>query len=158
MKMTENNETPPPRPKKKKSGLFWLIFIGLGFALPGASFILLTGMIPTWVMYIVERRKPRYLTFCVGAFNFTGTLPYFLLMCQGNHSVKHALEILGAPTPWLVMYGTSSIGLALFSVVPSAVKFIRQMQMLARIDFAEKQRSQILKEWGDQIKEIKEKH
>lgn len=153
----EQAEVQPPPKKKKKATLFWLVLIGLGFAMPGASFILLTGMIPTAVMYIVERKKPRYLTYSIGVFNFTGTLPYFLILCQNNQSVKFALEILGSPTPWLVMYGTSAIGLAIFSVTPSIVKFSRFIQLNARIEFAEKQRNTILKEWGDHIKEGGEK-
>lgn len=147
-------EIAPPR-KKKKSGLFWLIMGGLAISLPGASFILITGMIPTIVMFLIERRKPRYITYCVGSFNFVGTLPYFLLLCEGSQSFKHALEILGTPLPWIVMYGASSIGLAIFSVIPSAVKIIRYIQLNSQIEKAEKQRAQIITDWGDKIKEAK---
>jgi hypothetical protein len=152
--MSKEKENETPKPQKKKSFTFiYLVLIGIGFALPTVSFIFFTGMIPTMVMYVVERRKPRYLTYCVGSFNFAGTLPFMLTAIFENQTFSHALESLASPLPWLVMYGSSSIGLAFYSGIPGIVKITRFVQLKNQIEFAEKQRAKILVDWGEKIKD-----
>ena len=50
------------------------------FTLPTVM-LLGIGMMPTFVAMLTDRRKEKYATLCVGGMNFTGVLPFMIILC-----------------------------------------------------------------------------
>ncbi|MDA0340832.1 MAG: hypothetical protein O3B74_04445, partial [Proteobacteria bacterium] len=58
----------------------------LVFTLP-TVLILSVGMLPTLAAYIVDRRREKYTTLCVGSMNFVGVIPFLATLWTEDHRV-----------------------------------------------------------------------
>lgn len=140
--------------KKKSFGLFsFLIFISLSFIFKATFFLLFVALLPTIVMFFVERKTIRYLTFCIGTMNLMGTIPFVFMLWKNDRGIPYVLELLSIPKTWLIIYGGATIGLAIYSIMPSIVKFFRTSFLKNQLSFAEKEKQKILDEWGSKIEE-----
>ncbi|GAB6051875.1 hypothetical protein JCM17960_06950 [Magnetospira thiophila] len=116
--------------------------------------ILLVGMLPTWVaIFLVDRSKEKYSSFCVGGLNFCGTLPYLLDVWYGANTPVAAVKILTDVFAMLVMYGSAALGWILFMVVPPVVAVFLQVLNERKIQQLRAQQKQLVDEWGDEVTE-----
>ncbi len=151
--MAKNKKEEVKKPKKKKSlgvGTLSLI-IAFGFVFKATSLLLVVGLLPSLVMYVVERKRTPYLTFCIASMNLMAVIPFLSKLWQEENNVAHVLEMFLSPQTWLVIYGGASIGLAIYSLMPSFVRYFRNIYLNKQLVFAEKEKQKIIKDWGDKL-------
>lgn len=99
--------------------LWWVIIIG-GMMMWSLSsvMILIFGMLPNLVAFIVDRSPRNYSIYCVGGMNLSGVFPYLLDLWTGNDDFNAAIEILTDVFSLLVMYSGAGFGWMLFMSIP----------------------------------------
>lgn len=119
----------------------------LVFTLP-TVLILSVGMLPTLAAYIVDRRREKYTTLCVGSMNFVGVIPFLATLWTEDHSFDMAFTILGDPFGWLVMLGSAGIGWSIYFVAPGIVAMIMATRIEQRIEKLKSRQIELVEEWG----------
>jgi hypothetical protein len=138
--------------RTKSIPIFSLSIIALTYFLILPTGVLLTAaLLPTFMARIADSHPRRYLTFCIGSLNIAGTLPFTFMLWQGEHTINDALTILSHQYSWLSFYGSSAIGLLIYSLMPSVMRTLRLNQLNSNIKNAETNQKQLIELWGEKI-------
>ncbi|MEI9983966.1 MAG: hypothetical protein WDN69_12610 [Aliidongia sp.] len=86
--------------------------------------LLVVGMLPSIVAYIVDQTPRRTLTLTVGPMNLAGTAPYCLQLWFGTNTLRGLGLFLNDAWVWLVMYLAAAAGWLLFFGMPVIVHFL----------------------------------
>jgi hypothetical protein len=119
----------------------------LVFTLP-TVLILCVGMLPTAAAFLVDRRREKYTTLCVGSMNFVGVIPFLAELWTEDHSFDKAFEILGDPLGWMMMLGSAGIGWAIYFVAPNIVAMFMAARIEQRIERLKSRQTELVEEWG----------
>lgn len=124
------------------------IAIGIAvFTLPSVL-LLGVGMLPTFAAMLTDRRREKYATLCVGCMNFTGVLPFMIMLWAEDHSYDNAFSIIGDPFTWLVMFGAAAIGWSIFFIAPGFIGIFIGMRTEQRIERLRRRQRDLIEEWG----------
>lgn len=151
---TANTRKPAPPARRGGSAGIWLF---LAIIIPAGIFVLPTallfglGLIPTFVAYIVDSDPEKTAPMTVGSINFCGVLPFALELWQDGHSLNGALQIMGNPLSWLVMYGAAGAGWLFYSVIPAAIASVEVMRAEAKVESLQDKKRNLAKEWGPEV-------
>src|SRR3989338_598777 len=85
--------TPPGRAMRKAMWILLCLVALLVISLP-TVLLLLFGMLPTIVAWVVDRSQQKYATFCVCGMNFSGVFPFLSDVWFKDHSTDAAVRIL----------------------------------------------------------------
>ena len=128
--------------------IFGMIALGgLVFTLP-TVLIIGVGMAPTIAAFMIDRRREKYTTLCVGGMNFVGVLPFVIKLWSEDHSYDKAFDILADPFTWLSMMGAAAIGWAIYIVAPGVVAMALAMRIEQRISSLRRRQRDLVEEWG----------
>lgn len=141
--------------KAKGSPFIWISLALVATVIISLPTVLLVlfGMLPFIVAFIVERTKPRYAAICVGAMNFSGVFPYLLDSWGGRHTVNEAMKMLTDLFSLMVMYSASAFGWLIFIAVPPVVVTFLAVINERRIAQLRKRQQEIIAEWGTGVAE-----
>ena len=106
------------------------------------------GMMPTFVAMLTDRRKEKYATLCVGGMNFTGVLPFMIILWTEDHSYDKAFSLIADPFTWLVMFGAAALGWAIYFVAPGIVGMFIGIRTEQRIERLRRRQRELVEEWG----------
>src|SRR5437868_8346203 len=132
-----------------KLGVFILGLLALAVA--PLILVVLPGMMPTLVTLFVDRQRPRYLTYTVGAMNFSGVLPILLTIAKGPLTMAAAGLTLANPVSWIVMYGAAAVGWLICGATPPLARLCLELQANQRRRALEGLGKAIRQEWGDEV-------
>ena len=130
-----------------------LLVVCLGIVivmLPTVS-ILVVGMIPMLVCYIVDLTPGRYAFRCVATMNFAGVAPFLRMLWTDGNDMTIAIGIITDPFAWLVFYGTAAFGWGLFFSVPGLVSVVRTLNAERRVNTLRARQNALAEEWGTAI-------
>ena len=144
--------TPQPGRGAKAGWLFIVFLLLLIFSLP-TVLLLLFGMLPAIVAYIIDPSKHKTSTICVGAMNFAGVFPYLLGLWTGIHSIDVALGILTDVFALMVMYSAATAGWMVFVAVPPVVGVLLNVMDGRRIEALRARQKRTLQESGKDVAE-----
>ncbi len=143
--------------KKRKRGgtatMAMLIILSLtAIILLKMTFVLLiVGILPTIVVYIIDHSESRSLFHTVMACNLAGVIPFVgELWAQGNPTsmVGHMLSDMQR---LLVMYLSAAGGWGLMYICPIVAKFIISSINQTNIQRLKQKQSRLMEEWGQDI-------
>ena len=146
--------TPSPPKSQMTSGtlILWAIaFVAVLFAFTGTVILVLVGMAPTLVAYIIDRTPKKYAAFCVGGMNFTGVFPSILKLWERNPDIKAAIGIAFHPFDLTVMYGSAALGWMLYQAIPPVVAAMIAVSAQHRIAQLRSRQRELIREWGDAL-------
>ena len=151
-------EIPPPEAVAAQTQargtrlMWWAIIIG-GMSMWSLSsmIILLFGMLPTLVAFIIDRSPRNYAMYCVGGMNFSGVFPYLLDLWTGNHDINSAIDILTDVFSLLVMYSGAGFGWMLFMAIPPLVGAVMTVMSERRLAHLQDKQKVIIEEWGEDV-------
>ena len=66
--------------------------------------LLLIGMAPSIVAYIVDKRPRKVKARSISYLNFAGCLPYALKLWMGQNTISGVLELVFEPSTLMIMY------------------------------------------------------
>ena len=142
--------TPQPGRRVKAGWLFIVFLLLLIVSLP-TVLLLLFGMLPAIVAYVIDPSKHKTSTICVGAMNFAGVFPYLLSLWTGIHSINVALGILTDIFALMVMYSTAAAGWMVFMAIPPVVGVLMSGMDRRRIAALRARQQRIVREWGRDV-------
>jgi uncharacterized membrane protein YiaA len=141
--------------KSKKIG-FKGFFLGFFTILAMVIFtpttaILLVGMLPTFVAYLVDRSLEKNKTFTIGAMNFAGCFPYLLGLWTGENTLQVALNYLENPQTIIVIYAIAAMGYIINYMVTLGVSSILVQKSKMRIEKIDKEKQSLKDRWGEKV-------
>jgi hypothetical protein len=123
----------------------------LAFTVVPLIVVLIPGMMPTLVTLLVDRQRPRYLTYTVGAMNFSGVLPILLTVLKGHLTMTAAGLALTNPVTWIVMYGAAAAGWLIWGATPPLARICLDIQANQKRRALETLGKAVQQEWGEEV-------
>ena len=140
----------------KKPGIVGMLSVVIGLALSGAFFapttiIFAAGMLPTFVMGIIDTSPDRRGMLAVGVMNFAGVLPFIISVWKHGHTTDAAYRILSEPVNWLVMLGAAGMASAIYIYVPKSIAVFSALRAQSEIAQRRALQKKLAERWGDQV-------
>jgi len=142
---------------KKKSGGKLGMFTGLiimGLAVPfmmPTVFLVLLGLIPTYVAFATDNDPQKSGAVSVGAMNFAGILPFIIELWSKGQTMGNAIQIVGKANNWLIILGASAIGQMIVYAIPQALATLTLTQAESRAKSLRKNLDTLKESWGPEV-------
>ncbi|MFV3077522.1 hypothetical protein [Niveispirillum fermenti] len=140
----------PPR-RSGSALLLLLLLMPAGLMMMPTSVLLLAGLAPTIVAYMIDRDPEKSAALTVGAMNLCGIAPFAVQLWQQGHEMGVTLRLLAEPGTWLVMFGAAAIGWLMYFFIPQIVAAIVTLRAQSRIRELEERRSVLVADWGTDV-------
>ena len=124
----------------------------LGFLMP-SCIVLLSGMVPTIVAFIVDRTRGKYLTITVALMNFCGTLPGLTRLWEVGQSYAAAKALAFDPFHWLASYGAAAVGWLIYLAIPPVLSAYYARSTGTRIEALRREQATLVEAWGEEVAE-----
>ena len=132
--------------------LLWVVLLSITvLKFPESIILLLVGMLPTMVAFVIDRSSGKYATLCVGAMNIAGIFPSIFKLWTGQNSFSQSIQIITNIFDLVIMYGAAGFGWVLYIIIPSAVSALLNIIAQRRITRIRKQQHQLISEWGKNV-------
>ena len=147
---------PPRRQAPKTTGALRLFFFGLAFiglatfAAP-TCVLLLVGMVPSIVAYVVDRSERPMLAFTIAPVNLAGLMPYLLQLWTGRDTMPTVVHLLTDVYVWLVIYLSAGAGWLLFLGMPMIIAIVLGRSLDRRKSRLETLQSRLKADWGAEV-------
>jgi hypothetical protein len=129
--------------------IFSLMVMSLAF-LP-STIVLVICMIPTLVAVMVDRHPQKTAWITVGAMNFAGSLPVWVMLLQGGHTLEMAFQIVTRPAALVVAYGGAAIGWFVYNNVTPLVAGVVLGRNERRLKDIDKRQKELVRKWGEDV-------
>lgn len=155
-KKKKNKKNKKNRSKKKvKISFRWILVSVFSLAcmimfLP-TTFLLVAGLLPTFVAIVVDREPGKNKSFTIGAMNFAGCFPYLLGLWMKSNSMDLAIHYLGEPKTIIVMYGAAAIGYLINWAVTLGVSSVLVQRSRLRIKKIDEEKISLEERWGKKV-------
>jgi hypothetical protein len=144
-----------PQPLKKKVSLkpiLWgFMFTVVLVIFPGLVILVMAGMLPTIVAFMVDRAPKKYTAYCVGGMNIAGVFPAIMKLWQGANDIGAAMGIITDVFELIVMYAAAAFGWLIFVAIPPVVAALMSVAAQQRIMQLRSQQREMINEWGQDI-------
>ncbi len=110
--------------------------------------VIMIGMVPTLVAFIVDLTPGRYLCRCVAGLNVAGIAPFVHKLWTGENNVDAALHIIGDSLSWLAFYGSAGFGWMLFLSLPGVVAAAQTINARRKVRLLHESQKNLAYEWG----------
>ena len=132
--------------------LLWVVLLAIILVkFPESIILLLVGLLPTMVAFIIDKSPGKYATLCVGAMNIAGIFPSIIMLWAGQNSFAQAIQIITNVFDLVVMYGAAGFGWILYIVIPSAVSAVLNIIAQRRISRLRNLQRDSISEWGKKV-------
>ena len=113
--------------------------------------LLVVGMTPSIVAYIVDQTPRRTLTLTVAPLNLAGTAPYCMQLWFGVDTMHALGSFIGDVWVWLVMYLAAAFGWLLYLGMPVIVHFLLERSIDRRKARLVQIQKKLRAEWGEEV-------
>lgn len=142
--------------KQRKRGgggalMLLLLLAPAGLMMMPTSVLVLAGLAPTIVAFLIDRDPEKSAAMTVGAMNLCGIAPFVVQLWQRGHEMAVTLRLLADPATWLVMFGAAAIGWLLYFLIPQLVAAFLALRNEAKIRDLEERRSLLVADWGPEV-------
>lgn len=131
-----------------------MIFCGLiAFiiaALPSVI-VVVVGMIPTLVAYIIDLTPGRYAAKCVAGLNIAGVVPFLNRLWSSTNDLPAAIGVVTDVYAWLAFYAASGVGWLLFVSLPGIVASFKTYSAKRQANVLRSRLEELREEWGEEI-------
>jgi len=152
--MARTSEDGEPKKKRKSNWTaLWvfLLIVGLIWVSLPTVLMIVVGMPPTIVAWIIDRSYQKSATYCVAGMNFCGLFPYLMDLWLGTHSMRAASEIVTDVFALGVIYGAAAFGWMIFVAVPPVIGTFLTVMTQRRIGVLRNLQREIIQEWGEGV-------
>jgi len=144
---------PDRKPSKTNWTALWLfvLIVGLIWISLPTVLMIVVGMPPTVVAWIIDRSHQKSATYCVAGMNFCGLFPYLMDLWVGVHSMKAASAIVTDVFALLAIYGAAAFGWVIYITIPPVVSTFLTVMAQRRVAQLRTLQRQIIDEWGEGV-------
>jgi hypothetical protein len=155
MSEKEEKKEEAGKSKGKKGGgigskliLVFLLFAAI-VLLRQSSVLLLVGILPTVVAYLVDETRNRAWYKTVACFNLAGVLPYvFELYFMHGNQMSAVQKQLGNFNMWFVMYASAGAGWLTLWICPQIMQYVLRIFYVNRIEMHQQKIKKIEEEFS----------
>lgn len=115
------------------------------------ALVIVVGMLPTIVAFVIDRSRKKYAPLCVTGMNFSGVIPSLLTLWFGENSFSAAIDLILDPMMLLIMYGAAAFGWLLFIAIPPVVAAFISVLRERRVAYLRGVQKRIVEEWGEEV-------
>lgn len=130
---------------------FLLILVSMLVISMPTVLLLVFGLLPTVVAWVIDRSDQKYATFCVFGMNFSGLFPFLTDLWFKDHSIESATRILTNVFDLMVIYGAAAFGWLMFKTVPPVITTFMTVMLQHRVTTLREQQKVITEEWGEGV-------
>ena len=132
--------------------LLWVVLLSIILLkFPESIILLLVGLLPTMVAFIVDKSFGKCATLCVGAMNIAGIFPSIFKLWSEQNSFAQAIHIITNVFDLVIMYGAAGFGWILYITIPSAVSALLNIIAQRRIARLRNLQRDLIIEWGENV-------
>ena len=132
--------------------MLWIVMgASVLFIIPQVFILLVFGLSPTIVAFIVDKAKQKYAFFCVGGMNIAGVTPALFKLWNGPNTVSSAIDILTDPFDLLIMFMGAAFGWIIYLFIPPVITGLLTVIGHHRISGFRAEQKKMIKEWGEGI-------
>ncbi len=149
----ETGAKPAPPPGQGLRILIWGGLIGGAFMLVSLPTVMLIvfGLLPSIVAWIIDRTEKKYATACVFGLNFSGLFPFLMEIWFEDHSLDAAIRIMTDVFDLMVIYGSAGFGWMLYMALPPFVTTFLSVMSEHRLTVLKEKQANIIEEWGENV-------
>jgi hypothetical protein len=115
------------------------------------AILVLVGMIPTMVAFVIDRDPEKSAGMTVGSMNLCGVMPFLITLWQHGHTIELAVRTVLNPFTPMMMYGAAAVGWLLYYGIPPMVAGGLAMRDASRARELDKKREALVEEWGFEV-------
>ncbi len=130
----------------------WVVAPLVGIAFFPTILLLVIGMAPSIVAFIVDNRPRKATARAIGYLNFAGCLPYALKLWTGHNTISGVLTLVGDPSALMIMYSSAAVGWMLNFIMAPIMSAYLAVQHEAKARSINSRQEDLLKEWGSEVK------
>ena len=134
-------------------GLMFLTCV-LIVTIKSAYILVIVGCLPTIIAYYADKSEDKLEVATIACCNLCGVMPYVAEMASKGKGLTLMSHYLGSPHIWFVMYGSAAIGYGLIKFCPMLYRKSITIINSSIIYQLEQQQEKLVKDWGEDIKEI----
>ncbi|MHA1597425.1 MAG: acyl-CoA synthetase [Alphaproteobacteria bacterium] len=150
---------PPPQQApaaatlKRRQTTLWLsvAFVGIIVMSLPTVLIIIFGLLPTFVAWVIDRTKGKPAAFCVGGINMCGVFPYLLQLWMGDNTMDAAITIMTDVFALAVMYGAAGFGWMIYQSLPTVVTTFLTAIAQHRVSTLRAEQRDLVEEWGKDV-------
>lgn len=141
------------QPAKTNWTALWLfvLIVGMIWISLATVLMIVVGMPPTLVAWIIDRSHQKSATYCVAGMNFCGLFPYLIDLWMGTNSLPAATAIVTNVFALLAIYGAAAFGWVIYITIPPVVSTFLTVMAQRRVAQLRTLQRQIIEEWGDGV-------
>lgn len=128
-----------------------LLMIPVVVVLLPTCVLLLIGMVPTVVAYMVDRTREKFLAITVGLLNFCGALPGIFELWAEGQAYDVAMSLATDPLFWLTSYGGAALGWIVYLALPALIGSYYAMTSGRRVQMLKKRQAELIQSWGEEV-------
>ncbi len=154
MQKQVSQEQAQDQPRKARGGrsiVTGILLLPVIAVLFPSCMVLLAGMVPSIVAYMVDRTGGKYLSITVALLNFCGTLPGLTRLWQEGQAFDAGMYIAADPFHWLVSYGAAAGGWIIYLSVPLILSMYYTSISKNRIGALKRKQAQLIETWGPEV-------
>lgn len=114
--------------------------------------LLLVGMAPTLVAYVIDKRPRKVTARAIGYLNFAGCMPYLFTLASGQSTISNALSLVADPSALMIMYSAAAAGWMLNFLMSPVMTAWLAVQHESRGRSIRNRQDELIKEWGSEVK------
>jgi hypothetical protein len=149
-----NNQMPKAGGSAVKTALIMFTVIVIGICVLPYGVLLLVGMVPSFVAWMIDQREEKNAAMSVSIMNLCGVIPLFLALFAKGSTLTAAITLIREPVNMLTMYGAAGLGWLLIMAMPPVMGFLFNIQSAETIRKLEARKEKLIAEWGENMHEV----
>ena len=132
--------------------ILWAILAAsLMFVFPQVFILLIVGLSPSVVAFLIDRTPKKYATFCVGGMNISGVFPAFQTLPPADNSIAGVTSTLTNPFEMTFIFAAAGLGWLIYFAFPPVLKSLLTILAQHRITILRGEQRQLIRDWGEGI-------
>ena len=129
----------------------WVVAPMLVFAFFPTILLMVIGMAPSIVAFIVDKRPGKLTARAIGYLNLAGCLPYAIKLWTGQNTISGVLLLVGEPSALMIMYSSAAVGWMLNFIMTPIMTAYLAVQHEAKARSIGNRQEELIKEWGGEV-------
>ncbi len=130
----------------------WVVAPLVGIAFFPTILLLVIGMAPSIVAFIIDKRPRKVTARSIGYLNFAGVLPYALKLWTGQNTISGVMELVLEPAALMIMYSAAAAGWTLNFIMAPIMSAYLAVKHESKARSIGSRQEELIKEWGSEVK------
>ena len=114
--------------------------------------LMVIGMAPSIIAYIVDVRAGKVTARAIGYLNFAGCLPYAFKLWTGQNTISGVIELVFDPSALMIMYSSAAVGWMLVFIMSPIMSAYLVVRHEAKLRLIASRQEALVKEWGKEVR------